>query len=139
MFATNNKKRVHFVLLFIFIVLPFIVGIVLSVVYVNVTVSDKHFKEMEKTVSSVYEQKCNNVILYEIPDNFECSITDTSIKISHKNLNGFVEGRLKDGKLTITRDEEFGNTLMLHILTGVLFEVLGLVILIVIDAFTDCW
>lgn len=116
----------------LFFILPFIVGFILSAVAWDIPLTEQQYKEMEKAAYSVYEQKLNDAQLYEIPEDYKLTITDTTIIVSHKNSVGVVEARLKDGKLITTRDKQNSLLTFHHIAVGIIFAVFGGILLVVL-------
>ena len=110
------------ILVNLFGLLPFIIGVVVSALYWNVPLSEQQYKEMEKIAYSVYDQKLNNVQLYEVPEDYNVTFTDTTIIISHNESVGVIEARIENGKLITTRDEEMAKRISINLAIGLIFE-----------------
>ena len=110
------------ILVNLFGLLPFIIGVVVSALYWNVPLSEQQYKEMEKIAYSVYDQKLNNVQLYEVPEDYNVTFTDTTIIISHNESVGVLEARIENGKLITTRDEEMAKRISINLAIGLIFE-----------------
>lgn len=76
----------------------------------------------------MYAQKGN--VIVEVPENFFVSQTTNTITVKSTNIlyRGKVIANVQNGELVMTRDRETEEAVILSILTGIVFELVSIII-----------
>lgn len=102
------------------ILLVFFLAFFVSNTFVFVQISDEEYVLCEKVVEDVYNQMLNQPLLYELPEDFSISISNTSIEVRPAGITfGCAEGCLQNNELIVTRVSHETGCIVLSVLVGI--------------------